>query len=96
MATDWSVVKTGWYTPDAWRVGQEPEAITEALKLGEQIMGSVIQAATLIEQAYRNVDGIIEDSAVRCQVIVDRLMRETVRLAPILTRLRAASKAVAS
>lgn len=91
-----NVVRTGWYTSDAWRVGQEPEAITEALKLGEQIMGLFIRAATVIEQASRNADGIIENSAARCQVIVDQLMRERVRLAPLLARLRAASKAVVS
>jgi hypothetical protein len=39
---------------------------------------------------------IIEDAAVRCQMIVDQSMREIVRLAPILARLQAASRAVAS
>jgi hypothetical protein len=64
----------------------------EALKIGEQVMGLFIQAAALIEQACQNVD----DAAVWCQVIVDQLMRERARLAPVLTRLRTASRAVVS
>lgn len=96
MTTDRNVVKTNWYIPDAWRAGQEPEAITEALKIGEQIIGLLIQAVTLIEQARQDVYLIIDNAAVRCQVIVDQLMRERARLAPVLTRLRAASRAVVS
>lgn len=96
MTTDGNMTKSNWYIADAWRIGQEPEAIMEALKTGEQIIGLFIQAATLIEQACREVYLIIDHAAVRCQVIVDQLMRETVRLAPVLTRLRAASRAVAS
>lgn len=96
VTTDGNVMKTSWYTPDAWRMGQEPEAIREALKLGDQVMGLFIQAATLIQQACQDVYLIIDNTAVRCQVMVDQLMREIVRLAPILTRLRAASRAVAS
>jgi len=68
----------------------------EALKMGEQVIGLFIQAATLIEEACRTVYLIIEDAAVRCPVIVDQLMREIMRLAPILARLQTASKAVAS
>jgi hypothetical protein len=94
MTSDGNVIKTGWYTADAWRVGQEPEAIMEALKVGEQVMGLLIQAATLIEHACQDVYLIIDNAAVRCQVIVDQLIREIVRLAPVLTRLRAASRAV--
>jgi hypothetical protein len=89
-------MKTSWYVTDAWRAGQEPEAIMEALRMGEQVIGLFIQAATLIEEACRTVYLIIEDAAVRCQMIVDQLMREIVRLAPILARLQAASRAVAS
>jgi len=96
MTTNWELVKPSWYAPDAWRVGQEPEAITEAFQMGEQIMGLFIQAATLIEQACQNVEAIIENSAAWCQMIVDQLMREAVRLMPILTRLWAAQRAVAS
>jgi hypothetical protein len=96
VTTDGNVMKTSWYVTDAWRTGQEPEAIMEALQIGEQITGLIIQAATLIEEARRTVSLIIEDAAVRCQMIVDQLMREIVRLAPILTRLQAASRAVAS
>lgn len=96
MTSDGSMATVNWYTADAWRVGQEPEAITEALKLGKQIMGLFIQAATAIEDPCRNVYLIIDDVAVRCQVIVDQLMRGIVWLAPLLTRLRAASRAVAA
>lgn len=96
MTTDGNVMKTSWYVTDAWRAGQEPEAIREALRMGEQVIGLFIQAATLIEESCRNVYLIIEDAAVRCQMIVDQLMREIVRLAPILARLQAASRAVAS
>jgi hypothetical protein len=87
------MVTVNWYTADAWRVGQEPEAITEALKWGEQVMALFIQAATLIEDTCRNVYLITDNAAVQCQVIVDQLMREIVWLAPILARLRAASRA---
>jgi hypothetical protein len=96
MATGGNVIKTNLYTPDAWRVGQEPDAIMEALKLGEQVMGLFIQAATLIEQACQDVYLIIDNAAVWCQMIVDQLMRERARLAPVLTRLRAASRVVVS
>jgi hypothetical protein len=96
MTIKWDVVKPSWYAPDAWRVGQEPEAITEAFQMGEQIMDLFIQAATLIEQACQNVEVIIENSAAWCQMIVDQLMREALRLIPILARLQAAHRAVAS
>lgn len=96
VTTNRDVVKPSWYAPDAWRVGQEPEAITEAVEVGEQIMGLFIQAATLIEQACQNVELIIENTAAWCQMIVDQLMREALRLIPILTRLQAAHRAVAS
>jgi hypothetical protein len=95
VTTDGNVIKTSWYVTDAWRAGQEPEAISEALRMGEQVIGLFIQAATLIEEACRDVSLIIEDAAVRCQMIVDQLVREIVRLAPILARLQAASRAVA-
>lgn len=94
MSTDGNVTATNWYTPDAWRTGQEPDAIMEALAIGEQIMGLLVQAAILIEEACQNVNQIINNTTVRCQVIVNQLIREMTRLAPIVIRLRAASGAV--
>jgi hypothetical protein len=96
VTTDGNVSKTSWYVTNAWRAGQEPEAIREALRMGEHVIGLIIQAATLIKEACHTVYPIIEDAAVRCQMIVDQLMREIVRLAPILARLQAGSRAVAS
>lgn len=94
MTTDGNVMTTNWYTPDAWRTGQEPDAIVEALVIGEQVMGLLAQAAILIDEACQNVTPIINNTAVRCQVIVDQLVCEMTRLAPIVIRLRAASGAV--
>jgi len=31
MISDGNVTATNWYIPDAWRTGQEPDAIMEAL-----------------------------------------------------------------
>jgi len=94
MISDGNVTTTNWYTPDAWRTGQEPDAIMEALAMGEQVMGLLVQAAILIEEACQNVTPIIDNTTVRCQVIVDQLAREIARMVPILIRLRAASGAV--
>ena len=62
--------------------------------MGEQVIGLLVQAAILVEEACQNVAPIIDNTAVRCQVIVDQLAREMTRLAPIVIRLRAASGAV--
>jgi hypothetical protein len=87
---------TNVFIPDAWRAAQEPDAITEAVRIGEQITTLLVQAATLIERAFQNVDSIIENTNLGCQQILDQLTRETNRLAPVLYRLRAAAKAVRS
>lgn len=94
MTTDGNVTTTDWCTPDAWRPGQEPEAIVEALAMGEQVMGLLVQAAILIEEACQNVAPIIDNTIVRCEVIVDQLVGEMTWLTPVVIRLRAASGAV--
>ncbi|MGH3707894.1 MAG: hypothetical protein ACRDRQ_07255 [Pseudonocardiaceae bacterium] len=94
--TNWNVIKTNWYATDAWRAAQNPEAIAEAVTIGEQIVELLTQAADLVERACLDVDSIIENANLRCQVILVRLAGETDRLEPVLARLRAASKAVAS
>lgn len=96
MTLNWNVTKTNWYTTDAWRAAQEPEAIARAVEIGEQIADLLTGAAGLIERACQNVDSIVDNAVLRCQVILDRLAGEADRLAPVLTRLRAASKAVRS
>lgn len=96
MTFNWNVSKTNWYTTDAWRAAQEPDAIAEAITIGEQIRDLLTHAAGLIEHACQDVDSIIEDATLRCQVILDRLTGEAHRLEPTLTRLRAANKAVKS
>ena len=96
MITDWNVTKTNWYTTTAWRVAQEPEAIAEAVKIGEQVIELLTRAAGFIEHACRDVDSIIENATLRGQVILDQLAVETDRLTPALARLRAANKAVRS
>lgn len=93
----WDVKKTHWQTADAWRGAQAHEAITEAIKLGDQIIDLLNHATTLVERACVDVEEIIDNAHRRCQPILDRLTGETDRLEPILTRLRAAgSKAVNS
>lgn len=96
MATNWNATKTNWYVIDAWRAGQEPDAIAQAVTIGEQITDLLAEAATLVQRARWNADSIIEDAYIRCQAILDRLTGGTDRLAPVLIRLRAASKAVIS
>jgi hypothetical protein len=96
MEINWKAMKTKWYMTDAWRAAQEPDAISEAIKTGEQIITLLTQTAALVERAYKDVDLIIEDATIRCEAIVDRLTGETNRLAPVLARLRAARKAVSS
>lgn len=80
----------------AWRTGRQPEAITEAIKVGEQITDLLEEAATLVQRACQQVDSIIDTASLRCQVILDQIAREAARLTPVLTRLRAAGKAVGS
>ena len=84
------------FITDAWRTAQEPDALSEALTRGEQIIALVTQAATLIDRASQGVEAIIENTTLRCQPILDQLASEVDRLTPVLTRLRAARKAVKS
>lgn len=78
----------------AWRAGQQPDALSEAIKVGEQITDLLEEAATLVQRACQQVDAIIDTASLRCQAILDQIAREAARLTPVLTRLRAASKAV--
>jgi hypothetical protein len=87
MNNEWSVV-------DAWHTGGQPEAIMEAIKVGEQITDLLNEAATLVQRACGEVDSIVDNASLRCQTILDQITREATRLTPVLTRLRAASKAV--
>lgn len=90
------MIKTHAFVADAWRAGQEPEAIADAIKVGEYITDLITEAATLIKRACQNVDLIVESAIPRCQMIVDRLIRETDHLGTVLRRLRAAERAVIS
>lgn len=94
MAINWSVIKKSWYSTDAWRAAQEPDAIAEAIKFGEQITELLTQAASLIDRACQDMDSIIENTTPRCRIILDQLTDEADRLTSALTRLRAAHKAV--
>ena len=96
MATHWNPPKTHWHVIDAWHAAHQPNAITQALTIGEQITDLLIEATTLVQRARWNTDSIIEDAYIRCQAILDRLTDEANKLAPVLIRLRAASKAVVS
>lgn len=87
--TDWSVV-------DAWHAAQDPKAIAEAIKIGEQVTGLLAEATTLVQRACQDVDLIVDHASLRCQAILEQLAREAARLAPVLARLRAAGKAVQS
>lgn len=94
MTINWSVIKKSWYSTDAWRAAQEPDAIAEAIKFGEQITELLTQAAGLIDNACHDVEEIIDNAPRRCRIILDQLTSETDRLTRALTRLRAAHKVV--
>ncbi len=96
MTANKDVIKTNWCIIGAWRAAQEPDVIAQAVRIGEQVANLLVEAATLIQRARWNVDLIIEDAFIRCQEMVDQLVGEVDRLTPVLIRLRAASKAVAS
>lgn len=90
------MIKTHVFVADAWRAGQEPEAIADAITIGEYITDLITEAAALIKRACQDAYPIIENAILRCQMIVDRLIRETDRLGTVLRRLRAADRAVIS
>ena len=90
MNIDWNITKTHWHTSTAWRAAQQPEAIAEAVRMGEQVSDLLTRAARLVHSACRDVDPLVESAHLRCQVILDRLTGETDRLVPVLRRLRAA------
>ncbi len=81
---------------DAWRIAQEPEAILEAIVIGQQITDFIGQARGEIERACHDMAPIIEHTRRQCQGILDQLAREAHRVAPVLTRLQAINQAVAS
>jgi len=96
MNINWKAMKIKWGATDAWRAAHEPDAIREAITMGEQILTLLTHAVTLIERACQEMDPIIEDATRRGEVLVDRLHAQATRLEPVLTRLRAADKAVTS
>jgi hypothetical protein len=75
---------------DAWRAAQQPEAIAEAITLGEQIASLLTGAGMLIDFACQDVTPIVPSAVLRSQVIVGRIIREMHRLTPVVSRLRAA------
>ena len=92
---NWDLPKTAnWYTDDAWSAALNPDAINEAVMIGEQIIELLTQTIGLVEHACADVNPIIEN--LRCKVILDGLYGQVDRLNPALSRLRSASKAVAS
>jgi hypothetical protein len=95
MNIDWNITKPYWYTTAAWRVAGQPEAIAEALRMGEQANDLLTRAARMIHSAWRDAGSGVQDAPLRCHVILDRLTGETDRLAALLRRLRAA-KAVSA
>lgn len=80
---------------DAWRIAQEPDAIIEAIVIGEQISDFISQARSEVERACHDMTPIIEHTHCQCQQILDQLAREARRVAPVLTRLQAINQAVA-
>lgn len=96
MDINWNVTKTTWYTGEAWRAAHHPDAIKQAADIGEHIITLLTQVTTLVQRACDDVDSIVHNATLRCHAIIDQLSRETDRLQPALTRLRAASKAATS
>jgi hypothetical protein len=95
--TNWNLPKTAnWYLADAWRAALNPDAITEAVTIGEQIIELLAQTIGLVERACADVNPIIENTHPRCKVILDGLHGQANRLDPALARLRSAGKAVTS
>jgi hypothetical protein len=90
MNIDWNITKPYWYTHAAWRVAHHPEAIAEAVRMGEQVSDLLTRAARMVHSACRDVGSGVEYAPLRCQMILDRLTGETDRLIPVLRRLRAA------
>ena len=95
MTPKWDVTRINLYTTDAWRAGRQPEALAEAVMIGEQIRELLTQAIGLVERACAEVEPIIENTTGRCQVMCSQLYGHVDRLDPVLSRLRAATKAVA-
>lgn len=71
--THWDVTKINLFVGDAWRAGRHPDALTEAITIGEHIIELMTQAIGLIEYACAEVDSIVQNANLRCQVILDHL-----------------------
>lgn len=87
----WDVEKTHWQVAEAWRGAQKPDAIIEAIRVGEQVIDLLTQATALVERACQDTETLIDNAHLYCQPILDRLTSETDRVKPVLSRLRAAS-----
>jgi hypothetical protein len=94
--TRWYITKINCFVGDAWRAGRHPDALTDAITIGEQTVELMTQAIGLIEHACADVKSIVHNAHLRCEVILDHLYSQIDRLDPVLSRLRAASKAVTS
>lgn len=96
LEINWNAIRTHVFIPDAWRAGRQPEALAQAVTIGEQIIELINQAIRLIEQACADADQIVPGARLRCQAIADRLCVQSHRIGPVLSRLRAAAQAVKS
>lgn len=94
--TRWDITEINYFVSDAWRAGRRPDALADAITIGEQSIELMTQAIGLIEHACADVNPIVHNAHLRCQVILDHLYVQINRLDPVLSRLRAASKAVTS
>jgi uncharacterized protein YfcZ (UPF0381/DUF406 family) len=94
--TDLDVTKINLFVSDAWRAGRQPNALADAVTIGEQITELIHRAIGLIGHACTDVETIVHNANLRCQTILDQLYDQINRLDPVLSRLRAASKAVRS
>jgi hypothetical protein len=88
-------MSTNIHVVDAWRIAQEPDAIIEAMVIGEEISDFISQARSEVERACHDMTPIIEHTHRQCQGILDQLAREARRVTPVLTRLQAINQAVA-
>ncbi|MGH3937411.1 MAG: hypothetical protein ACRDTG_02055 [Pseudonocardiaceae bacterium] len=84
------------YVIDAWRMAQEPQAIAEAVAIGQEIHDLFTEVSAEIKQACQDAAPLVEHAQQQCQHILDQITAETQRLAPILTQLRVIGQAVTS
>jgi hypothetical protein len=96
VMTNGNVAKASWYVPDAWRAVLAPDAIIEALAIGEQTIQLLTQTISLVERAYADMNQIIDNAHLRRQTILNQLYGQADRLDLVLRRLRSVGKAVTS